>query len=262
METLERTLTSNEVAEMIGKEHSKLIRDIRTYIGYLAEAKIGSGDFFIESTYKDSNNQERPNYLLTKQGCEMVSNKLTGAKGVQFTAKYVSRFNAMEEHIKQDKPTQPTQDLETKRMNAEARLENARVRKAKLLSELAKTTTSDVNKVLLEDKAVEVLTGKKMLEMPVMKEKLYDCNEIAKKLGVMSKNNKPHEIAVSQMINLNIEVGDNEAEIFPVTTKHWGGTVMKYTQSVIDRLKQWLEDNNYPSVIQGVSKKYHVTYQN
>ena len=45
METIERTITSNEVAEMIGKEHSKLIRDIRTYIGYLNEAKIGSVDF-------------------------------------------------------------------------------------------------------------------------------------------------------------------------------------------------------------------------
>lgn len=101
MQTIERTITSNEVAEMLGKEHGKLIRDIRTYIGYLAEAKIGSGDFFIESTYSDSNKQERPNYLLTKQGCEMVSNKTTGAKGVQFTAKYVSRFNKMENHIKQ-----------------------------------------------------------------------------------------------------------------------------------------------------------------
>ncbi|WBU87802.1 antirepressor protein [Brochothrix phage BtpYZU01] len=105
MQTIERTITSNEVAEMLGKEHGKLIRDIRTYIGYLAEAKIGSGDFFIESTYSDSNKQERPNYLLTKQGCEMVSNKTTGAKGVQFTAKYVSRFNKMENHIKQQSDT-------------------------------------------------------------------------------------------------------------------------------------------------------------
>lgn len=115
MQTIERTLTSNEVAEMIGKDHSKLIRDIRTYIGYLAEAKIGSGDFFIESSYKDANNQERPNYLLTKQGCEMVSNKLTGAKGVQFTARYVSRFNEMESHIKEQAlkiPETPEEALE------------------------------------------------------------------------------------------------------------------------------------------------------
>ncbi|MDT2980433.1 Rha family transcriptional regulator [Enterococcus casseliflavus] len=115
MQNIERTLTSNEVAEMIGKDHSKLIRDIRTYIGYLAEAKIGSGNFFIESYYKDANNQERPNYLLTKQGCEMVSNKLTGAKGVQFTARYVSRFNEMETHIKEQAlkiPETPEEALE------------------------------------------------------------------------------------------------------------------------------------------------------
>lgn len=102
METIERTITSNEVAEMIGKEHSKLIRDIRTYIGYLNEAKIGSVDFFVESTYQDSKNETRPNYLLTKQGCEMVANKLTGAKGVQFTAKYVNRFNQMENQLKEN----------------------------------------------------------------------------------------------------------------------------------------------------------------
>lgn len=105
MEQLTQTITSNEVADMIGKEHSKLIRDIRTYIGYLGEAKIGSSDFFIESTYKSEQNKDLPNYLLTKQGCELVSNKLTGAKGVQFTAKYVSRFNQMEEHIKKQLDT-------------------------------------------------------------------------------------------------------------------------------------------------------------
>ena len=101
MNQLSQTITSNEVADMIGKEHSKLIRDIRTYIGYLGEAKIGSSEFFIESTYKSEQNKNLPNYLLTKQGCELVSNKLTGAKGVQFTAKYVSRFNQMEENTKQ-----------------------------------------------------------------------------------------------------------------------------------------------------------------
>ena len=40
------TLDSREVAEMVGKEHSKLLRDIKTYIEYLAEAKIGLGEFF------------------------------------------------------------------------------------------------------------------------------------------------------------------------------------------------------------------------
>lgn len=117
---LERTLTSNEVAEMIGKEHSRLLKDIRIYIKYLNEGKIDPVDFFIKSTYKDAKNQERPNYLLTKQGCEMVSNKLTGAKGVHFTAKYVSRFNQMETHIKETQPKLPTDPMEILKLTFEA----------------------------------------------------------------------------------------------------------------------------------------------
>jgi Rha family phage regulatory protein len=89
-------IDSREVAAMVDKEHSKLLRDIRTYGEYLGEAKIGQSDFFIESTYINSQNKEQPCYLITKQGCEMVANKLTGKKGVLFTARYVKKFNEME----------------------------------------------------------------------------------------------------------------------------------------------------------------------
>ena len=93
----QRTITSLEVADMVGKDHSKLLRDIRNYTEQLAEAKIGSGDFFEESAYKDANNQSRPCYLVTKKGCEFIAHKLTGVKGTEFTAKYINRFHEMEE---------------------------------------------------------------------------------------------------------------------------------------------------------------------
>ncbi|WP_414838449.1 phage regulatory protein/antirepressor Ant [Carnobacterium sp. TMP28] len=92
-----QTIESREVAEMLGKEHSKLMRDIRGYSKDLAEANIGLGDFFVESAYQDANNQSRPCFLLTKQGCEMAANKLTGKKGTLFTARYVQKFNQMEQ---------------------------------------------------------------------------------------------------------------------------------------------------------------------
>ena len=44
---------SRQVAEAVGKEHNKLLRDIRIYCEYLGESKIGHSDFFIESTYTD-----------------------------------------------------------------------------------------------------------------------------------------------------------------------------------------------------------------
>ena len=66
-------IDSREVAEMIGKKHDNLLRDIRGYIKVIEESsKLRSQDFFIESTYKNSQNKSQPCYLLTKQGCEMV----------------------------------------------------------------------------------------------------------------------------------------------------------------------------------------------
>lgn len=51
MNELEQKLDSREVAEMVGKAHNKLMRDIRDYIDQLRESKIGHTDFFTESTY-------------------------------------------------------------------------------------------------------------------------------------------------------------------------------------------------------------------
>lgn len=95
--TTTKTIESREVAEMIGRKHSELLKDIRRYIGYLAEGKIHSGSFFLEASYSDQNNQIRPCFLLSKQGCEMIANKLTGKTGTIFTARYVQKFNELEQ---------------------------------------------------------------------------------------------------------------------------------------------------------------------
>lgn len=95
----QKYIDSREVAEMVGKEHKELLRDIRRYCEQLAESKIALGDFFTESTYQDANNQARPCYLVTKKGCEFIAHKLNGVKGTEFTAKYINRFHEMEDKI-------------------------------------------------------------------------------------------------------------------------------------------------------------------
>ena len=99
-------ITSMEVAQMVGKDHSKLLKDIRRYSEQLAEAKIGLGDFFSESTYLDANNQSRPCYLVTKKGCEFIAHKLTGQKGTEFTARYINRFHEMERDLMNPQPVE------------------------------------------------------------------------------------------------------------------------------------------------------------
>lgn len=104
MDTTENYIESREVAEMIGKEHSKLLRDIRNYVEQLGQSKIGQSDYFTLSTYKNSQNRDMPCYLITKKGCELIAHKLTGTKGTEFTAKYIERFHKMENTIKQFVP--------------------------------------------------------------------------------------------------------------------------------------------------------------
>lgn len=91
---------SREVAEMVDKEHKNLLRDIKNYCDILLSSNLSSMDFFLESTYKDSIGRTLPCYLLTKKGCDMVANKMTGEKGVIFTAAYIDKFYEMEDKLK------------------------------------------------------------------------------------------------------------------------------------------------------------------
>ena len=118
MKQLEQTLTSMEVSEMVGKEHGKLLKDIRRYtsqinqanIGLVDESKILLADFFRENTYKDSKGELRPCYDITKKGCEFIAHKLTGVKGTAFTARYINRFQGMEQALKNTQAEIPEKD--------------------------------------------------------------------------------------------------------------------------------------------------------
>ena len=106
METLEQKfIDSREVAEMVGKQHNELLKDIRRYAEQLGEGKIPQSDFFTENTYVNSQNKKMPCYQVTKKGCEFIAHKLTGVKGTEFTAKYINRFHEMEDAIKAHIPT-------------------------------------------------------------------------------------------------------------------------------------------------------------
>ena len=108
-------IDSREVAEMIGKRHADLLRSIDNYNEILLNAKMRSDDFFIESDYTDASRKKNKCYLLTKQGCEMVANKLTGKKGILFTAEYVQAFNQMEQAIQAPKQLTALEQLDLQR---------------------------------------------------------------------------------------------------------------------------------------------------
>ena len=97
-----QTLDSREVAEMVEKNHAHLMRDIGSYVEILANPKLDRPtdskveDYFIGSAYEDAQGKTRRCYLITRKGCEMIAHKMTGEKGVRFTAAYIDRFHEME----------------------------------------------------------------------------------------------------------------------------------------------------------------------
>lgn len=91
------TISSIEVAMMIGKEHSQLLKDMRRYINQLGKVNFDFSDFFQESTYISEQNKTLPCFNVTRKGCEFIANKLTGQKGTEFTARYVNKFHELEE---------------------------------------------------------------------------------------------------------------------------------------------------------------------
>lgn len=160
-------LDSCEVAEMVGMRHADLMRSIDRYIDVMGKnAKLRSSNFFIERTYKQAGNgKEVKRYDITKKGCEMVANKLTGEKGILFTAEYVERFNQMEQadNIKQVK--QAEQD-KTREMRAEAMLRNSISKQAKIMMEIAKMSHIKAYQDVMMAKAGNILAGENILPMP------------------------------------------------------------------------------------------------
>lgn len=94
-----QVIDSRDVAQMVERSHNELMKSIRLYAQYLNEGEIPLVDFFVESSYIDSKGQSRPNFLITKKGCDMIANKTTGKKGVLFTAAYVSAFEEMRQAL-------------------------------------------------------------------------------------------------------------------------------------------------------------------
>jgi len=178
-------IDSREVARMTEVRHSDLLEKIQGYVKTLDSSENGnfrSLDFFIPSTYTvEGNAKVYPSYLLTRKGCDMVANKMTGEKGVLFTAAYVTKFEEMESAIKTGSKLLP----EVKQKEIEARYNNSLVRKANVLLKIA--NSPEVNpryRQILQAQASAIVAGKPLLPLPEVEQKTYSAEEIGKMLGI------------------------------------------------------------------------------
>ncbi|WP_455590874.1 Rha family transcriptional regulator [Bacteroides sp.] len=94
------------VAEKFGKRHADVIRAIENLLKSGSEstnAKLRSS--FVLGSYEDSKREERPLYVMNRDGFSVLAMGFTGNKAIDFKVEFTSAFNAMESQLKeQQKP--------------------------------------------------------------------------------------------------------------------------------------------------------------
>lgn len=181
-----QVIDSREIAEMMGRTHSDIMKMIQGsgknlgIIPTLTKGNFHVVNYFIESTYVDAKGETRKCYLVTKMGCEMLGNKQQGEKGILFTAKYVERFNQMENKIVQ------LQKQETQLANLLVAIYNGGQDGVVASKQLAEIEVKKATAPLLET----IETNKPKVEYHDV---VLNCNglltttEIAKDLGMSAK---------------------------------------------------------------------------
>ena len=162
---IDKTISSVEVAEMVGREHKSVLRDIRTIITQLGEHKSVRA-YFIENFYIDLQDKTRPCFQLTKLGCELYGTRMNGVKGTQFAASYIDRFNEMENHLTNVSKLETPEDImiatlqNIKNVKEEVKLVQTDIIELKQEIDLTRNQKSKLRK-LVQLNAMEAVGGKK-----------------------------------------------------------------------------------------------------
>lgn len=190
-----QTIDSREVAEMLEMRHADILRKVDQYVEVLLNAKLRSVDYFIETTYKDKSGKTNKSYLFTKMGCEFIANKFTGEKGILFTAKYVKRFNEMQQVIPQMVNDLEKTKLEIQKTRAEAMALNAKNRAFNTLMKSIEKhqNLSPIAAQVFGLKGLEGIFGVDVGNYLPEVEKTYSAKEVGEMLGISA--NKVGRIA-------------------------------------------------------------------
>jgi len=244
-------IDSREVADAIGKDHKNLLRDIRGYIHVMQKynrLNFEPIEFFVESTFIDVRGREKPCFLLSKMGCELIANKLIGEKGVLFTAAYVAKFNEME-----------TVEREAAfKAHARPRLGefNSAVRNVLNGMSYCYTKPSRVMSFLqgvYEPLGIEVIPFHETDYSGY-----YTVTEIAEAFGLYSESGRPHGHAVSAIIS-KIENAPHHAVVVPYGLV---GVTVRYSKLIAEAVIKWLLDNDFPTEVPYQGFEYHIYYKN
>lgn len=103
------TVSSLQVAEIFGKRHDHVLRDIRQVLTQVPEIFIKSNFGVVEYPVRRGFGTEMVKaYLLSKDGFTLLTMGYTGEKAMKFKVAYIDCFNEMEAQLANRVPDDPT----------------------------------------------------------------------------------------------------------------------------------------------------------
>ena len=138
----ELVVSSKQVAESFGKEHSKVVRSIEGI------AKSGDTKNMFHKAFKvnKQNGQEYKEYLMNRDGFSLLVMGFTGKEALEWKIKYIQAFNEMEKRLSKPQLT-PVEQMAQGLLAAQQLLDE----KKKQVELLEATIESQKPKVLFAD---------------------------------------------------------------------------------------------------------------
>lgn len=96
MQNQQAVTTSLRVAEVFGKEHRTVLRNINNLTAQNCAVK----KIFAESTYLNKQKHKQPMFYMNRDGFTLLAMGFNGKKAMEFKLKCIEAFNKMENYIK------------------------------------------------------------------------------------------------------------------------------------------------------------------
>ena len=171
-------VSSRDIAEHFEKEHKNVLRNIDELVAQNSATK----DMFLEAT-REYRGQNFRYFLMNRDGFSLLVMGFTGKKALEWKLKYIEAFNAMEQHLKEQKydKKEPPTEYELRELAIKER--DAKIREAQLWEKLGSGYSGTFQQVCMTY-AVNTLAEKEIVELPIVNRKTYTATEIGNILGI------------------------------------------------------------------------------
>lgn len=248
----QRVVTFKDIDSVHERTEGTARRNFNANKNHLVEGE----DFFVRNSYeaREEYGITAPNglTLLTESGYLMLVKSFTDDLAWKVQRQLVKSYFTVKK-IKEDKSSHKEKLPSVNQMvkNIKGALHDAGVDSKYIAAEVVRIYSDNgypVKVPLISD-------------VPV----LWDCTTIAKELGIYSESGRPHDKAVSAIIQ-KLSVSESEIVKTAYSRNGHDGVTVQYKDSVMEKIKRWLQENGYPTVIEyrlsnGNINKCKVVYQ-